>query len=374
MLPNFSRMLFLYTFEFSARILSAIRPVTYFSSRRILRININKSTNNDNRILIFATSAQTSLHESYFTFFETAKQYGYRVVAVVNGSELDFNIRARLEESCYILIERLDIGRDFGAYKDSIDYLFNTEETKRLDRIIICNDSVFYRPERLDQLFHSLEMRTSGVCGLAENGGEEDSYHLSSFFLHFSSDVIVHSAFRQFWLRYNVINTRKYTIDHGEKSLSALLAKSGFKLFCLFKVSDLSLQMDKISNNDLIQACFLLPPSGQDWINSALSGAETLEKFQLLARQRIADFVAGGNQTHRGALLFQEYLDAPFIKKDLVFRCAFPLYSIEKYIISRNIPYANDFIDFYRNRGRIRDFNNGLLRKYRILLLEAGLL
>src|SRR5262249_10190819 len=144
-------------------------------------------------------------------------------LVVVSNAELDSYLRAQLLEKCYLLIERANLGRDFGAYKDAINIVLR--RARNVDRLGLLDDSLFYFLKGLNKLVSDLDGPQEFI-GVTEVF--EDHYHVQSFMLSLGPSVIRSRQFRKFWQRYRPISTRRWSIHKGEVRLTRRLTKAGF--------------------------------------------------------------------------------------------------------------------------------------------------
>jgi hypothetical protein len=145
-----------------------------------------------------------------------------------------------------VYIERFNYGRDFGSYKEGIQYLQKNNKLYEAENFLLCNDSVYYLQDlvlpTLDQALDSdLE-----IVGATENF--EIVHHLGSFFMMFSKYVVNTKEFKKFWRRFRVTDIRTKNIRYGEMRLTEKMKKTvvDSKLGALWSLSYMSKNFDDI--------------------------------------------------------------------------------------------------------------------------------
>jgi lipopolysaccharide biosynthesis protein len=81
--------------------------------------------------------------EGTINFLKTLKEKGLNVLVAINSKKEIQNFKI-IENYADIIILRNNSGKDFGAYKDSINFLMERGLLKITKRLILANDSVYY--------------------------------------------------------------------------------------------------------------------------------------------------------------------------------------------------------------------------------------
>jgi len=148
----------------------------------------------------------------------------YEVVVVINQSNQRDWIPG-LSNYPITIIERQNVGRDFGAYKAGVNFLKNKGLLTNIESLLICNDSVFYGKnfgDFINRYEENLSSWTSAFLNF------EKHTHAQSFFQSFSGQVVQTEVFQKFWSDYYPSNRRVHAIDMGEVMLSQILLKAGY--------------------------------------------------------------------------------------------------------------------------------------------------
>lgn len=153
-----------------------------------------------------------------------------------------------LSKNLSALIVRKNVGRDFGAWKDGINFLNSKQLFEKCSQLYLINDSVIVINHSLKSIdFKSdfIEDDKTDVIGLTESW--QKGYHLQSYFLKFNQNVIHSEVFCNYWTKYPLINSRLYSIENGELGISKILINVGYSLKVLYPVTKL-LRKDHISH------------------------------------------------------------------------------------------------------------------------------
>jgi glycosyltransferase involved in cell wall biosynthesis len=181
-------------------------------------------SSNPGKIALVALYPRGPLLSSVKRLVSDLLERDYQVVAVVNNSNLQSWI-PQLISLPITIIERPNIGRDFGAYQSGISYLKENGYLDEADLLLICNDSVFYGNNFgnfLKEFDSSKSPWTTAFLNF------EKHTHAQSFFQSFTSEILLDPGFQGFWRDYFPSNSRVHAIDKGEVKLSQILLSTGF--------------------------------------------------------------------------------------------------------------------------------------------------
>jgi len=416
-------VLLVHFIEIWLRIKHLANPLTYSRVGRIVRLAPGRVRADGGRHVVFLTVQRDRLASYTRRAIEAYARAGCNVTVVVNGAPSAALIAA-LGPLAFQILVRKNIGRDFGGYKDGVLNLFDQQADGRieLNRLILANDSMYYFERGLDAMVSWL--LTSHADFVGSNETNELRYHIQSFLLSFSSDVIESQPFRSYWRRYLPIGTRRWAIHHGEAGISRTLVRAGFAPSVLFTTHALKDKLDRLEPADVFERIQLMPiafrrdlahqekekweqaskaaDSGfeayTNWFAglAAISGekgpaargaSDAVEKYITLgdqtlvnARRRerqasqamsrfIIDRVQAGSQTHYGALLFMQELQSPILKRDIAYRGIFHAYEILDFLKSQGVDDLEEVAADLRVRG-VSTWFRGLQR----ILYDGGII
>ena len=300
-------------------------------------------------------------------------------VIIVSNMEVSSERKAQLDPFIHRLIVRRNIGRDFGAYKHGVLALLNSKHYNP-ERLLLLNDSVFYRNEGLD-FFIGEMLSDHEFIGVAEN--YEFHYHVGSYALAMGPKIIKDKRFKEYWEKYKLTEVRPKVIKRGEVGLNKLIIDhiaikphviySLRKLHSAIKNEDMrnliagynSMPSRFMANHEdsvydrlaLVTQHWNVTPD-EDVLKSGLANRtgeligyskgemfSMVKAFQkLLLEKELIDFTVQGSQIHWAGALLVNYLNCPLIKNDMVVRL---IYSPAELQIFAKFMSAEEYEEFF---------------------------
>jgi rhamnosyltransferase len=189
------------------------------------------------RLLIFVHYNKYNQLSDYIVYLiEKMKVVSDRIIFVSNSSLSKINIEI-LKKHCDKIMQRENIGYDFGAWKDAL-----TEEgwdfLVKYDSITLMNDSCFGPLTIMEKIYYEMEARKVDFWGITELKARKNGMpgtntylprHIQSYFLCFQRNAILNPAFIRFWQDVEYFTDINNVIREYETQLTGLLAKSGLK-------------------------------------------------------------------------------------------------------------------------------------------------
>ncbi|WP_428696426.1 rhamnan synthesis F family protein [Stappia sp.] len=260
------KLLFIiYPIELYWRIKNRIDVRLYSFDRRLNRLTDGEIFYEGGRYAIFVVYTKLGLQPFTRTAIDALNKLGVNIVFVSN-MKLSDTMREELAASGHLVVERENLGRDFGAYKDGIHLL--RERDKNIERLILMNDSVFYFPEGLEDVFRKL-VGPQPFIGFTEVF--EHHYHVQSFLISFGREVIDHPQFLKYWREYRPISTRRWSIHKGEVGLTKMLVgKAGFQPTIIAHAAMLRERLEGVNFEELKASIDLLPVFFRDLLRREL--------------------------------------------------------------------------------------------------------
>jgi lipopolysaccharide biosynthesis protein len=192
--------------------------------RRFVVNTVSGNLLKSKKIAIVALYPRGPLWNSVARLISSLLEEGYEVVAVVNNSSLRSWI-PNLSSFPITIIERENVGRDFGSYKCGVNFLYEKGLITQINSLLLCNDSVIYG-SGFGNFLKSFEDQSSDWTTAFLNF--EKHTHAQSFFQSFSKEILQGRTFLNFWFDYYPSNRRVHAIDRGEVRLSQQLISEGF--------------------------------------------------------------------------------------------------------------------------------------------------
>jgi hypothetical protein len=154
-------------------------------------------------------------------------------VLVISNARLTSADRARLAAHSAHVIERPNLGYDFGAYREGWRWLHG--HGHRLDRLILMNDSTWFPLRRQDDTLRRMEATDADLAGQIFKTvvSRHPNDHLESHLLMFGSRALAHPEIKKFWTSYLMTNSRDITINMGEMGISQKVLSTDLKLIGL---------------------------------------------------------------------------------------------------------------------------------------------
>jgi len=390
-----------YPIEGVQRLWYRLDPRLYDERLRIRRISEGRQLRSGSRYVLFVIYERQAIPAFTRTVIDAIQRRGLNLVISTNA-RITPGLREALLENACLLIERADLGRDFGGYKDGISIIQRRFGT--CDRLILLNDSLFYFESGLDGLIAALDGEDD-LIGMCED--HHLYYHIQSFALSFGSRVLSHPRIRDYWRRYKPISTRRWAIGKGERDLTRRLVRAGFKPRIIYSAAGLRPRLRDCGFGEHLDVVRLLPlPARKPLIErlDQLRMARTstplpivdtlsrsvrrLQKMKSVAQEElhgmnirelltisqrsltlqghhdewaiqsmgdaIAAVVGDRNQIHFGGFLFVKFLGMPAIKRDLFYRELYSLDELDEYLIGLDEKFKEEIMADFRQKGTAR--------------------
>lgn len=210
--PRFLRHFFL---KLKMQVVLYFRPIryTYHKGNVIL----------GNKLCIFASFQKNGILPTTWKYIKHLKEeLGYGVVLISNCPLQKKDI-SPLQNLCVEVIERENIGYDFGAYKDGIIRFFDKLDT--LETLLIANDSVIGPIYNMQEIHDKMQNEDCDFWGMNDFYESRDIFKLNtksiprvcSYFICFKKNIITTEAFKDYWKRLSYPNDRKIAIRHETK-------------------------------------------------------------------------------------------------------------------------------------------------------------
>ena len=182
------------------------------------------------RIAVYAHYDKTGqVHGYVISQLAALNAAGFCVIFVTNSAQLDQSSIELLKPYVGRIICRMNIGYDFGAYRDGI---LSIDHRDSLEALVIANDSVYGPFKPLDVLLNSGDVNDIDVVSMTDSW--EIRYHLQSYFMLFNQKVLTRSEFWQFWSDLRYINNKGAVVRRYEVGLTSLLLKLRLRCEALY--------------------------------------------------------------------------------------------------------------------------------------------
>ena len=238
-------------------------------------------------------------------YMRALKDNGRSVVLVSNSGRLKPAAMEALQEVCSGVIVRKNVGYDFGAWRDAVDFLeLPRAETQE---VILANDSVFGPLLPLGDTLRRLNYAKADVWGLP--GRWQLRYHLQSFFLAFGPVALRAEAWSKFWTSVRPVPVKSYIVHTYEVGVTQAMVKGGLRCAAVWPYENLIKLVNRTELAKLIE---------EEETELGKSDPITItRKMQVL---RIRDGVAHRTALNPTSDLWRQLLISgfPFIKRELL--------------------------------------------------------
>ena len=293
------------------------RKVRKNYKRRISALNTFKFENfNYEKVCIFA-SYSNSLTLSTKLFIKKIVEKNYFVIHINNLKTGDMDLKFLKDNKC-LSFDRLNIGRDIGAFQDGFLYLLNNNFLKSINFLCFANDSIQVIPgEKLDEFFDKvIDFENSDNQALFTHKSFEPLPHYQSFFKILKNEIFTRKEYINFWKRYLPFSDRQHSIWNYEIKISR-------KIFNKYqKVSLLNQTFIVEEKVNILRKNGKKPPS--------IFSDNYILPYNFQGFKSTIDGIDSGNPTHSGAFVYPHYGFCPFIKKDLCFQGTFSFAQVSK--------------------------------------------
>lgn len=205
------------------------------------------------------------VQHSHLTMLKEMLREGISPV-VVSNLPLSDSDRETLQIYASRIIERPNVGYDFGGYRDGIIDL--RDHLKSLQRLWLLNDSVWLVPQQKSWFEKARGLDKDFVAATSNyamprvdsqdfrkinwnyNTGHRN-FHYASYALGFSKTILMDAAFTRFWNRLNISNDKTRTVRRGEIGLSQWVLKHGFSHGATYAANNLDNELRECSDTEI---------------------------------------------------------------------------------------------------------------------------
>jgi hypothetical protein len=236
-------------------------------------------------------------------------------VYVVTNRKATSGEVAAWNPDCVGILERVNLGADFGAYKDGIEYVMSDERYSKVP-LVLANDSVYYF-QGVEPLLARLMNHKADAAGILIN--KEFDYHLQSMLIRFSASTVRTGTAQRFFAEYRPRFSKASTIKRGELRLSRVMMRAGHTLGA---VLDPALIRDALTASP---EALWLPELARGEASAQAQAGWTMDVARFQSRGHSHDFdlltlgalIDRTNASHMVALTLVRALRAP-LKLDLL--------------------------------------------------------
>lgn len=184
---------------------------------------------------------------------------GYSVLIVSNGP-LQPQARVDLLAHVWRVLERPNVGYDFGGYREAVMHLW--DEGADPDELLILNDSVWTVASAFPGFLDRLAAMEADVAGSVLRSKKGKRW-IESFFFQLRRSALQSQAFRDYWQDYRLVDSKFGVIRQGERDFTVKLAAGGLRVAALGDNPDFIAALEKASDAEIrIALTYAAPVSG----------------------------------------------------------------------------------------------------------------
>lgn len=158
---------------------------------------------------------------------------GFELVIVSNSPRLDPDDMERLKAISALVVERENVGYDFGAWKDGIALI---PDLHALDRLLLVNDSVYGPIHHVSSVLERMGPEDGDMWGATDNW--DVSFHLQSYFLLLHSAAIRSKTFARFWADVRYVQSKTWVVRRYEIGLTRAMSRARLRCRAVFPYRD----------------------------------------------------------------------------------------------------------------------------------------
>ena len=189
-----------------------------------------------NRILLYIHYNKfDEVSEHVLYQLEKIKPLFSRVILISN-SHLEKNYMRKLEMiGITEIIQRANIGFDFAAWRDGMEYV-GFDHLEKYDSVTLMNDTCIGPLWPLEPYFRSFESAIDcdfwGMTNFKKTKYFRE--HVQSYFVSYSREVVSSKVFKSFWMNVKSYDNVRQVIDNYETKFTSELKRTGFNYQVVF--------------------------------------------------------------------------------------------------------------------------------------------
>ena len=226
--------------------------------------------------------------------------------------------RDKLIPLCHLILERPNLGFDFGGYRDGILTVIDRGLTP--ERLFILNDSVWFPLNSNCTLIEDARAATADLFGIFYKTRDRDAGdpQLQSYFYRFNATMLRDPRFERYWRSMPLYNDKEQLNRECSVKLAGIFQAMGYHIDTLVHPQNVIAAADRLSDvefNDVAQFYASTSLRGQS-IFSPLTEINTDDPEWSKAREHAThDCRLRYYFTDSHPMILMRELQAPFLKK-----------------------------------------------------------
>lgn len=217
----------------TATIAANLKRHSIFIKTLIRKVHQGDAPLRSRMFVLFVTYTEMPYVPEYvYRHLDFLNANGFNVVVVSNSKKINEHSLLELKQRSLVVLERPNIGYDFGAYRDGILWLM--QNLGSFTRLLVMNDSVFGPINFKTNFIDKALAMDADIVGLIES--MESRYHFQSFWILFNSSVAASKKFFDYWRAMPYCQNKAEVVDRLETKLLSTFLQADFKAEALFPV------------------------------------------------------------------------------------------------------------------------------------------
>jgi lipopolysaccharide biosynthesis protein len=193
------------------------------------------------RVAIFVHyDAEGTVQPFVMPYLQALHDLGLSVVFVTNSGKLTEAAQAALRPLCTAILIRRNIGYDFGAMRDGIEFANLPQADTEM--LLIVNDSVYGPLGDMKPMLDAIDFERADVWGATES--YQNRYHLQSFFIAVGRRALESKGWKAFWQSVRPVKAKLWVILNYEIGMTRAMLKQGLRCASVYPYKDLLTLID----------------------------------------------------------------------------------------------------------------------------------
>jgi lipopolysaccharide biosynthesis protein len=181
------------------------------------------------RIAIFVHyDRRGRVHDYVVHYLNELLQAGFEIIFVSNSPSAFRGSLPKIQSLCCLVLQRKNIGYDFGAYKDA---LFVIPDLAQLDALIFANDSAYGPFSDLAALLAQCD-DAAAIWGITDSWDRR--FHLQSYFMLWKKEALTDPRMIDFWRKVRYFQSKRVVVRKYEVRLTQQAIRGGLRCTALF--------------------------------------------------------------------------------------------------------------------------------------------
>lgn len=191
--------------------------INIFKEHKRYELKTAWTENLQGKYAVFAIYPGTTTIQSCLRILESLNENGFTVLVIVNRNKNSREWLGVFERENCVVVDRPNLGRDFGAYQAGLRLLGQNTNLPQITRLVLVNDTAYVSPKCQSEFLSSFFAQNEYTCLFKHYQGV---IHASSNLIQITPKNANFHSFLNFWKKYYPYNSRLKVVFKGEHELS----------------------------------------------------------------------------------------------------------------------------------------------------------